>query len=368
MTQQFNNNEIALIQDRACERVGEILDALGVQYEERYDYLQFACPVHGGTSPRSVYWAVQSSHWKCMSRNCEQEKITGPSSSIFGLVRGALTNQMEKPCNFQSSVQFIVSVLGLSNVQMDDDTAETVEVNKAIKAYRKKLATNHSDNRVMLSSVLPSLKPDTVYYPSRGISERIIARYHISYCADKNRPFYNRAFFPILDETGKYILGWSARSIFDKCDKCKLHHDVVDTCPGQAKWRHSKGFKSGQCLYNYWLAKPLMSKFGTAIICEGPGDVWSLEEAGIKNSVALMGLSCSTKQRQLLQKAGALTLVFMLDNDEAGKKAVAKLQKDLMYYFRLFFITPDNVNDIGDMMGEDIKAKILPFMEKISYK
>ncbi len=39
-----------------------------------------------------------------------------------------------------------------------------------------------------------------------------------------------------------------------------------------------------------------------------------------------------------------------------------------MYYFRLFFITPENAKDVGDMLSGDIKEKILPFMEKISMK
>ncbi len=169
------------------------------------------------------------------------------------------------------------------------------------------------------------------------------------------------------------MLGWSARSIFNQCDKCFLYHDPKQKCPENnknkyTKWKHSFGFKSGNYLYNYWLAKSFINKFGTAIICEGPGDVWSLEQAGIRNSVAILGLNLSSIQRQLLQKAGALTLVFILDNDEAGRNAIQKFKEDLMYFFRLFFITPDNINDIGDMCGEDIKEKILPIMEKLSMK
>jgi 5S rRNA maturation endonuclease (ribonuclease M5) len=370
---RFNKEECKFIQDRASERIYEIFDALGIEYVTRQDYLQCACPVHGGDNPRGLYWAMQTAHWKCVTRQCEQDIITGPSSSIFGLVRGVLTNKTEKKISFQQSVDFVAKTLGLAKIKMDEETEETIEINKAIKKYRKKLSNEKNHGGQLLSEVLEGLKPDAEYYPGRGVSSDIINRYHISFCDNPKKPFYKRAFFPILDDTGKYVVGWSARSIFDKCKKCKMYHDPEEECPENkdfryVKWRHSFKFKAGECLYNYWLAKTSISKHGTAIICEGPGDVWALEQAGIKNSVALFGLSFSKKHRQLLQKAGALTLVFMLDNDKAGEKAEKRLQKQLMYYFRLFFLTQSTLNDIGDMVGEEIKDKILPFMQKISMK
>jgi len=281
---------------------------------------------------------------------------------------------MSSSCSFQQAVKFVAQVLGLSDIEMDDETAESIEITKAVRAYRKRLSDKPSDIGQPLSKVLASLKPDTVYYPKRGVSQETISRYHISFCDNPSKPFYNRAFFPVLDNTGKYVVGWSARSIFDKCSICKLYHSDNMKCPSSdkakyyVKWNHSTGFKSTNHLYNLWYAQPFIAKYGTAIVCEGPGDVWALEESGIKNSVAMFGLNCSKQQRRLLQKARALTLVFILDNDESAKEAVERLKVQLMHYFRIFFLTPQNANDIGEMVHDEIRQKILPFMEQISMK
>lgn len=368
----FNKNECQFIQDRACERISEIFDALNIEYTARHDYIQCACPIHEGDNQRALYWAMQTCHWKCVTKHCEQNPVTGPSSSVFGLVRGVLSSKTQEQCSFQQAIAFVAQVLNLSNVQMDEDTAEKIEIAKTIKAYKKRAAQKASNKGMLLSAVLPSLIPDTVYYPTRGISTETISRYHISFCDDDSRPFCNRAFFPILDETGRYVLGWSARSIFDKCFDCNMFHPKDTKCPIKddwtkyAKWRHSSGFKTSECLYNLWYAKPFIGKYGSAIVCEGPGDIWALEQSGIRNSVAMFGLSCSKKQRKLLQQAGALTLVFILDNDESAREATDRLKDQLMHYFRMFFITPENASDVGEMMHDDIKASILPFMKKIS--
>lgn len=184
---------------------------------------------------------------------------------------------------------------------------------------------------------------------------------------------YKRAFFPILDETGRYVVGWSGRSIYDACDQCGMHHHPSrEACPDPqyggvyTKWKHSKDLRGEQCLYNLWYAKPFISKTGTAILCEGPGDVWAYESAGIRNSVALLGVNMSKRQRLMLQNAGALTVICTFDNDQAGRQAMEKLQRELNHYFRIFCVTPDTAGDIGDMFAEDIAAKMVPILERAS--
>lgn len=369
----FKANEISFIQNRACERITEILDILDIDYIERHDYIQFACPVHGGDNDRGVFWAIRSSHWQCKTRGCHKESITGPSTSIFGLIRGAMTRKTEKDWTFQQAVHFVAKALNLQNLKMDMETEDDIEVAKVIKQYRHRQREQPTRKEKLLADFLPHLQPDTVYYPQRGISEEIIARYHISFCNTKGKPFYKRAFFPILDNTGRYIMGWSGRSIYEKCKKCKMHHhpDRI-TCPDvqhkhiYTKWKHSVGFRGEECLYNYWYAKSFIAKTGTAIISEGPGDVWTFETAGIKNSVALLGLNMSKQQRLLLQNAGALTLICTLDNDQAGHATRERFEEELGWYFRLIFITPDGVNDVGEMVPDDLRDVIMPVLRQTS--
>jgi len=371
----MNNKQlnIKFIQDRACERVTEVFDALGMEYTERHDYIQAQCPVHDGDNPRGIFWAIQSNHWQCKTHGCHRDPITGPSTSIFGLVRGTLSRKTNKECSFIAAVRFVAKTLGLEDDEGNTSTAEDIEIAKIIKQYRKK-RTVDPDNRQQLATIVGQLRPDQVYYPNRGVPPEIIAKYHISFCDKKSKPMYQRAFFPVLDITGRYVVGWSGRSIYEKCKKCNMyHHPRRSECPDEqyrgmyTKWKHSKGFKGESSLYNSWYAKPFISKSGTAIICEGPGDVWALEIAGIKNSVAIMGTSMSKQQRLILQNSGALTVVLLFDNDSAGLAAMGKIEQDLMYYFRVFCLTPETVNDVGDMLSEDILEKLQPIVSKASH-
>ena len=371
MIQKYRQ-DIPFIQARACERIAEIFDALGLDYIERHDYLQAACPVHGGENPRAMFWAIRSNHWQCKTRGCHCDPITGPSTSVFGLIRGTMTRKTGKEWSFKRSVNFVTQVLGLGNCSADSSTAQDMEIAKLIKQQRKKQPNTHKQG-IPLATVTRRLKADQVYYPNRGISPDIIAKYHISFCDTKGKPMYKRAFFPILDVTGRYVVGWSGRSIYDKCAKCKMyHHPERFECPDPkyrgvyVKWKHSDNLHSELCVYNIWYAKPFISKSGTVILCEGPGDVWAYEAAGIKNSVAIMGCSLSRQQRLMLQNAGALTIVCTFDNDEAGQKAMERLQQDLTHYFRVFCITPDQFSDVGDMLPEDICKQIGPVLKKVS--
>jgi 5S rRNA maturation endonuclease (ribonuclease M5) len=374
-TKPMNSNIIESIQQTANDRVAEIFDALNLDYNERPNYLQCKCPIHDGDNPRSLYWTIPTPHWRCVTRHCERDTITGPSSSIFGLVRGTLSNRLKKPCTFLQAVDFVIKVLGLKYDSKHSVNDESLIIDRTIREYRRKIKVQKPTNAILLCDVLSTLTPDDLYYPNRGIPPDIIKKYHISICRNAQKPFFNRAFFPVLDETGKYVIGWSARSIFDKCEKCNLYHsDTTQKCPDQkyqtlyAKWRHSKDFKTESILYNYWSAKYFIKSGGVAIICEGPGDVWTLETAEIKNSVAMFGLNLSKQQRLLLQRAGALTLVFILDNDDAGKRAIDKLNNELQWFFKLVFIAPNNVNDIGDMLLGEINEQIIPIIQQVSKK
>lgn len=367
----FNSNEIDYIQNRACERITEILDALGVEYFERSDYLQGKCPCHDGDNSRSFYFATRTQHWHCNTKNCDKSTISGNSNSVFGLIRGTMTNKLNRPFSFVESVAFAATVLNLSNLKMDEETAENIEIFKIIKQYKKKKKVE-KNGFPLLSEVLPLLRKDTKYYPSRGVPQDIIDRYYISSCSKRGKLFFERAFFPILDDSGKYVVGFSGRSIWDECGLCGLYHSSTIECPPKekslfySKWLHSKGLKKELHLYNYNFAKYNISKTGTATVVESPGNIWKLEENGIKNGVSLMGCSMSKHQRLLLQKAGALTLILAMDNDEAGKEAARKLSEDLNYYFRIINIDLNETNDVAEMGEEDIQEKIWKILNKNS--
>jgi len=346
----MKKKHIEFIQNIACEQIIDILNAIGCNnYTVGNEYIHAPCPIHGGDNPRAFFFAINSNHWQCKTRCCHLDPITGPSTSVFGLVRGVMSHKSKRQWTFKETVDFVNRVL---------------HTKTNINPYHKKQITPKTKTilpKHTLASFTDLLKPDLVYYPKRGVSLDIISKYHISLCVRKEKPMYRRAFFPILDITGKYVIGWSGRSIDKQCNKCMMYHPP-GPCPNPkyygkyTKWRHSKGFKKSLSLYNIWYAKSFIKHTKTAILCEGSGDVWAHEAAGIHNSVALFGTSISDVQRLLLQKVGALTVICSLDNDDAGKIGSMKLQEKLKDYFKVICIRLNNVNDIANMSPTKIKT------------
>jgi 5S rRNA maturation endonuclease (ribonuclease M5) len=192
----------------------------------------------------------------------------------------------------------------------------------------------------------------------------------VGLCDTPGKEMFGRVVVPIYDNDYKYMVGCSGRSIYEKCVLCKAHHDPVDGCPSSenswrfSKWKHGANFKSHNHLYNFWFAKKYILQTSTAIVVESPGNVWRLEENGIHNSVGIFGSSLSDRQKILLDSSGAMNLIVLTDNDDAGRKAAEQIKNKCQNTYRVF-IPPFSKGDIGEMDSTDIKNEILPYIESI---
>jgi DNA primase len=130
------------------------------------------------------------------------------------------------------------------------------------------------------------------------------------------------------------------------------------------KWKHNSGFKSQNHLYNFWFAKEHILKSSMAIIVESPGNVWKLEENHIHNAVAIFGCSMSDRQKMILDSSGAMSLILLTDNDEAGQKAAAQIKNKCEKTYRIF-IPKISKPDVAEMTLEEIKTEIKDYIEKI---
>ena len=174
---------------------------------------------------------------------------------------------------------------------------------------------------------------------------------------------YQRAVVPIYDNDHKYIVGCTGRSIHPRCEECKHYHPPKENCRHFPKWMHSKGFQKEKWLYNYWKAKNYMLDTGVAILVESPGNVWRLAEAGIYNAVAIFGTAFNNDQKHLLDESGALSIVCLMDNDEAGKKAAAKIEEVCGRLYRLYF-PRFNANDVADLNVDGVTSDIKPSIQQ----
>ncbi len=342
----------------ATAKLDDLLDTLNVEYRICNKGFCGKCPVHDGADNEQGWIIYQSGYtvpgfWTCFTHHCEEEY----DKNLLGLIKGirkqgpadaiAFLEQFTKTkCTQKPSVpeQYIQS--------MQYDILEELE--------------EEEKNYIPRSEARQNLIIPATYYINRGYTKNTLNRYDVGYA--RNEEIFphtsNRAVVPIYDDTGTYMVGYSARIIYERCEYCNKYHDS-GPCPQYAtgaKWKHSEGLHSGDILYNWWSAKYYIKTTGTAIIVEGPGDVWKLEEAGLHNSIAILGSSLSMKQKNKIDICAPHKLILLLDNDEAGQKATNSIVHmcDKLYNM---CIPPLSANDIGNMATKQIQKLLFPFVK-----
>lgn len=371
----YSQDKIKLLCDSVCDRIEELLDYFEIEYKHGNDsMLTMCCPIHDGDNASALNLYHQGDYyrgnWKCRTQGCE--KIF--KSSAIGFIRGVLSNKKyewqqpgDKICSFAEAIDFASKFVGkkLNDYQVCDSSREKKNFTQIIKNV-----TNAPTNKKTLidrAMVKKSLTIPSSYYIGRGYSEDILNKYDIGLCSTPNKEMSNRVVAPIYDNEYKYVVGCTGRSIFNKCDKCKSYH--TDECPSEdyrwlhSKWRHSSGLKTQDHLYNMWFAQKYIQETGIAILVESPGNVWKLEENGIHNSVAIFGTNLSDRQKILLDGSGAMSLVLLMDNDEAGKKAAMSIVDKCNRTYKIH-IPQISKPDIAEMTPEEIVLQIKDFIER----
>ena len=371
----YSQDQLKNLCDLVCDDIERLLQVLEVEDYRLTEKMVFCkCPIHDGDneSALNLYYTGESyrGNWKCRTHGCEETF----RSSIIGFVRGVLSRQKynwscdkDKTVSFKDAVDFLLKFV---NKDLDN-----ININKNVDSFTsvaKSFSKKKQENKLKLkpSQVRSSLKIPASYYINRGYSEKILEKYDVGLCDNPDKPFYNRVVVPVYSSDGKYVIGCTGRSIHNKCAKCGCYHHPRRDCPAPdkrwiySKWKHNQNFKSQNNLYNFWFSKDHIKKTKTVLLVESPGNVWRLEEAGIKNSVAIFGSSMSNHQKLLIDSSGAMNIVVLTDNDEAGTKAYEQINdkcKDIYRMYRPKF----DADDIGEMSIENIQKQILPTVKDI---
>jgi 5S rRNA maturation endonuclease (ribonuclease M5) len=368
----FDQNKIKIICDKLCDKIEDLLDHFDLEYKLNHKFISMSCPIHGGDNngALNLYHVGDSyrGNWKCRTHQCE--KVF--KSSIIGFIRGILSNRNnnwskdgDDGCSFQTALDYAVNFLELS---MDD-----IKINKASKdkntfISNSKILCNNKQNKASglpRKSVYSHLKIPSEYFIGRNFSTEILKKYDVGECINSNKEMFNRAVVPVYDTDHKYMVGCTGRSIFEKCQSCGSYHDK--SCPDKenkwkySKWKHNYGFKTELHLYNYWYAKKHISETGAVIVVESPGNVWRLEENGIHNSVAIFGSSLTDRQKTILDMSGAMTIITIMDNDEAGRGGASIIYEKCHKIYNIKNIQISK-KDIAEMDPIEIEKEIKKYL------
>ena len=124
--------------------------------------------------------------------------------------------------------------------------------------------------------------------------------------------FRGRIIFPLADHRGR-VLGFAGRALRPE-DKPKY----LNTSENKAV-----GFFKGQLLYGMGQSRSAAMKSGRFVVVEGYTDVLALHQAGVPESVAIMGTSLTDQQLEELTRVQG-TVYLALDADNAGKNATSR--------------------------------------------
>jgi DNA primase len=124
--------------------------------------------------------------------------------------------------------------------------------------------------------------------------------------------FRRRITFPLCDARGR-VLGFGARAL------------GADQQPKYMNSPEGDVYHKGRQLFAVDIARAAAAKSQTVIVAEGYTDVLMLHQAGLKNTVGIMGTAMTPEQVAELARL-APTVLLALDADSAGQEAMLRAE------------------------------------------
>jgi hypothetical protein len=354
-----------MLMEIARHRLDTIFEYLDIRMHWAGDKFTGQCPIHGGTDPSHfLMWPTgekSRAFWTCVSHHCERNF----SGNIVGLIQGVMSHHLygwaapkDTRVPWEVAVEELCKILDVELDNLEPDMA-VVERNRFCDNIEAFVGPRVEERTV--EDLRHILDIPAQYYINRGYTEKILERFGVGYCNQPDHELYGRVVVPFYSPSGRPI-GHIGRNIHDKCPECEHYHPRGGVCYEQGgrgtdycKWLTQAGFKDKNYLYNYWNAvnHVIPNCDRIAVIVEGCGDVWRLEEAGIKNAVAINGADMSDTQRNLLTYLGATELLCLTDNDQAGEKAFNNVLRQCQQSAKVRRIRPVGAKDVGELKTDD---------------
>lgn len=360
------------------DHIDEIYQLFDIKFSvQGTKYVSF-CPVHGGDNAGACNMYITGDtnrgNWKCRSHGCERHF----QPSIIGFIRGILShrngwrckNDENRMVTFTDTLRHCMEIVGLKSVSQIKNDVIASEKRRFESSMRILTQSRSHSSVITREYVRKSLMIPPQYYLDRGYSKEFLDSYDVGLCYDRSKPMYGKIVVPIYDDEYEHMVGCTARTTNKLCEACKCYHPDGRHIAGPEekirwpKWKNSYKFRAEDYLYNFWRAKQAILASGIAILVEGPGDVWRLEEAGINNALGLFGNSLTDRQKTILDSSGAMSLIVLTDNDEGGKEGAASIVDKCSKQYRIYF-PKFNKNDIGDMSVDEITNDIKPTIDSL---
>lgn len=364
-----DQDKLNRLTDIVLDNIDQIYEYFDTEFHKGQKVLFSPCIIHGGDNKSALnlyHNADYRVHYKCRTHGCEEHFGT----SLLSMVRGALSHAKygwqvpgDRMVTFEQTIDFLLDMFKVDFWKLEGSTIDTQ--NHEFCKVVNNLETEKVKGSISKEFYRSKVEIPSQYFLKRGYSIEVLDDYDVGTCKTYGKPLFNRAVVPVYDDSGEMIVGFSGRSIFERCENCGSYHNPEKECYYFPKWRHTKGFEKEKVLYNYWKAREFIQETGIIVLVESPGNVWRLEEAGIHNSVALFGTTLNPPQRQLIDESGALSIILIMDNDDnnAGQDAAEKIRKQCERAYRIYVVNI-NKGDVGEMSTNEVTEDILPWINQ----
>jgi len=374
---KLHNDLLTRIQETANENIAIVFDALDIEYNGEIthaDEIRCACPIHGGDNDTAFSYDKRKMYWRCFTGHCHEQY----KNNIFGLVQAVLSNKHGRRVSFYDAVYWLAALLNVSIVDPSNASAASlneIEVSRIVSENRRRSTPHFVKTRfdpIPIASVAARWKPSE-FFLKQGFTVETLKRFYVSDCHSVGKPMYYRAFTPVLDDTGQYMIGVTGRTLLSQCHVCGQYHQIGFPCPTDSaktrsypKWYHY-GFSASSTLYNIWDAKRYIAKSKVAVLAEGPKDVWWMHQCGMRNIVSLFGTNADLGQIKKLIRYGTVAIAVALDNDNGGINGAEHIIETLSQYFAVIDISQlyDYSKDLADLSPEEIQNTIIPAVSNI---
>ncbi len=324
---------MALYTDDSIERLRQTVDMaelVGAKTELKRSGQQLMglCPFHDERSPS---FSVDPDRKVFHCFGC------GEGGDLFKFV------QLTEGLNFRESVETLSDRYGVQMELTEEDpqAAQRREKRDRLLELLERTAAFYVRN--LWES--PEAEGSRQYLAGRGLDEQLLREFRVGYAPSawgtvlaasrqagyseaelsdagltaKNQKgkvydrFRRRITFPLCDSRGR-VLGFGARAV------------GADQQPKYLNSSENVIFHKGRQVYGADLARSAAAKSGEVILCEGYTDVIALHQAGLRNTVGLMGTALTEGQvAELARMAPVVTLA--LDADSAGQEAMVRAAK-----------------------------------------
>lgn len=321
---------MALYTDDSIERVRQVADLVEIvsaKSELKRSGRQYMgiCPFHDERSP-SLSVDPESKVFHCFG--------CGEGGDLFRFV------ELTEGVDFRGAVEYLADRYAVPLELTDEDprAAEKRKRRERLLELLERTAAYYVRNYWESEEAADSRR----YMADRGLDEQMLREFRVGYAPsawdrvlvasreagyseaelvdaglvarnDKGNiydRFRRRITFPLCDPRGR-VLGFGARAV------------GADQKPKYLNSSDNAVFHKGRNVYAADLARSAAAKAGEVILCEGYTDVIAMHQAGLRNTVGLMGTALTDDQVAELARL-APVVILALDADSAGQEAMVR--------------------------------------------